>query len=131
MKKLSIVLALLIFSGCGVIENKTLQQQVNEKIADKETEEIILSQITDFSWDEAFIFAPYTSEDYMKKRIGSDYKDKTNISYRDDINILVFVHDGKVVQYAEIERTNGDFLVSNGKRITPDHSSIQVKRHSS
>lgn len=76
-----------------------------------EGESIDMARLTNFSWDKFFVFTPYTAVDNMESRLGfSDIRlPKTDITFRDDMNLLVFVEDHKIIHYVEYARIKGDF----------------------
>ena len=70
-----------------------------------------LEALTPFGWDRVYIFPPYTTPEGVRKSLGFDWPKASaiGIDSRDDINLLVFVKDGRVVQYVAYPRVHGDF----------------------
>ncbi|MGD6960624.1 hypothetical protein ACQCVB_00370 [Fictibacillus phosphorivorans] len=65
----------------------------------------------------------------MEKQMGVNFKDRSNIYSRDDIYLLVFLNNEKVVQYAEIKRNQSDFSIDATEYITPSKALIKINRH--
>ena len=70
-----------------------------------------LQQATTFAWDSVSIFGPYDMAGTTRDSAGEGWKAalKTGIDARDDIDALVFFHDGRVVDVVEHPRRLGDF----------------------
>jgi hypothetical protein len=131
-KILSIVLFIVVLSGCinnEYLLNKELQESISTVVSDTNNTEIDISKLTDFDWEEAYLFAPYTSQDDINRELGFKSKDKSDIHIREDIYLLLFVNENKVVHYVEIERQKSDFLITDGsEKITPENPMITIKR---
>src|SRR5690348_5682657 len=71
---------------------------------------ITVSALTDFQWDNLFVFGPYTTVEKIQSQLGYRWADaeKTHINLSDTFSLLVFVKDGKVVRYFKLPRTIGD-----------------------
>ncbi|MEH7463952.1 hypothetical protein V7166_18235 [Bacillus thuringiensis] len=134
MKKLTVlILSLLLLVGCNqknVQHNTKLEEAIFSIVEDKNNNEIDINSLTNFDWDKAFLFAPYTSQESINEQLGVDFKDPSNIEMRDDIYLLVFLNDDTVVQYAEINRNRqqSDFSVDE-KGFTPSNASITIQRN--
>ncbi|MBS2968770.1 hypothetical protein J9317_08375 [Metabacillus sp. KIGAM252] len=93
---------------------------------DKHKSEFRLSDAADFSWDQAYIFRPYTTEEEMEQQLGMPFEPDNNLEERDDLNVIVFVKEDRVAGYAEIPRSYGDFLVQE-EPLTPKKDRIQFE----
>jgi len=124
---------LIILASCSqgtVNHNKELEKSISSAIEVKGVEEIDLSSLTDFDWEKVYIFGPYTTQEMINEKLGVNYKDPSSIDYRDDINLIVFLDNNKVVQYAEITRKYGDLLIeTNDGFITPSDATLKIKKH--
>lgn len=120
-----VVLTMLLVSGC-VQQNKTVESKFDERLTEGNPTEMNISELTDFTWDKAFLFDPYTPEESMNDRLGVNYKDKSNISIRDDIFLLVFMADGKIVQYAELARAKNNYSIGMKKYLTPSNDQLLI-----
>ncbi|HCC08078.1 MAG TPA: hypothetical protein DEP72_08000 [Clostridiales bacterium] len=62
-------------------------------------------------WESMYIFGSYTSYKEIFEVIGFEWEEvyKTNINHDDNINLLLFIDDNKVVKYIEYPISYGDF----------------------
>lgn len=62
-------------------------------------------------WEKVCILGPYTNNDHAKTTLGFewDVESKTSITSNEGISLLLFLRDGKVTEYAEHSRSQGDF----------------------
>nr|WP_246017790.1 hypothetical protein [Mesobacillus subterraneus] len=128
MKHFAIVfLFLLVLAGCSQ-QNSDLEKSIYSIVEYPSNSQVDIGSLTDFEWDKAFLFPPYTSPEEMEEQLGRDFKDPSNIQSRDDIYLLVFVKDDKVVKYAEIDRQQADFSIGNKEYLTPDDSVFEIER---
>ncbi|MFN7252895.1 MAG: hypothetical protein ACK4M9_19305 [Anaerobacillus sp.] len=130
MKKVTIfffVLVLLV--GCGSKQDKKLEKTLFEIIGEEENTQIDIAEMTKFSWDKAFLFEPYTNESYMSYQLGVDFKDRSNLDWREDIYLLVFLYEDKVTKFIEIERQRSTFHLDEGRDyLTPEDAIIYINR---
>src|SRR5437763_1140746 len=97
-------------AGCSHSDRRLERRIASE--ADKGAGTVVhLSSLTDFSWDELHIFAPYTSQGTIDAQLGFAWSEAaaTGLSDNKGIALLVFVKDGKVVRYVAHPRNKGDF----------------------
>ena len=134
MKK-KVVLAMciaffILLTGCSNAQRNTaLEEAAYSVIEDKDNKEFSLSELTAFDWDEAHLFSPYISRSDMEEQLGVKYRDKSNIVMRDDIFLLVFIKDDKVVHYAEIEHQGSVLSTGEEDYLTPSHDVIYIERY--
>ncbi|WP_100401872.1 hypothetical protein [Bacillus sp. FJAT-42315] len=127
----------LIFLLIGVVvylqvtdeRNKDLEQSVRLAMKKESVEEIDLNRFTDFDWEQAYLFSPYTPQEDISRQLGIYYKDPSSIDMRDDINLLVFLNKNKVVQYAEISREYGDLVIDTDDGLSPSNATLTIKKH--
>lgn len=133
MKKLTIfTLLLLLLVGCSlnnVQRDKDLEASIHSIVADKDESDIHLNSLTSFDWEKAFLFTPYSTQEMIEEELGTDFKDPSDIDWRDDIYLLVFLHEDKAVRYAEIERQGADFLIGDNTYLTPPDDVIQIESY--
>jgi hypothetical protein len=118
--------------GCSVSnvqQNKKLEESIHSVVENKSKNEIDISSMAKFTWDKAFIFPPYTTQESIDEQLDVHFKDPSNIDMGDDIYLLVFLNEGKVVQYANIKRQQSDFSVGEKKFLTPSSASIKIVRN--
>jgi hypothetical protein len=127
----SLFLVLVMVVGCnnnGVKHNKDFEKSIYSMVKDDNNREIEVDSIADFKWDKAYLFEPYSPEEHIEKQLGVEYDDPSNISSRDDIYLLVFLHEGKVVQYAEINRQRGYFSTGGKEYLSPSEDGLKIER---
>jgi hypothetical protein len=132
LKKVHIAsLLILLLMGCsqsGIHQNKSLEESIFTIVEDEMNKEIAIHSLTEFEWDQAFLFEPYTPQDQMEKQMGVEFEDPSNIKIREDIYLLVFLHDGEAIQYAEVDRQKYDFSIRGSEFLTPDKDVIEISR---
>lgn len=124
-------LFIVLVAGCNqksIKHNKDLEESIFSIVEDENNSEISVGALTDFEWDQAFLFEPYTPEEQMEKELGVEFEDPSNLRSRDDIYLLVFMDDGKVIQYAEVDRQGSDFSIGGVEYLTPEQDVIEISR---
>jgi uncharacterized protein YxeA len=131
MKKVVVVfiLLLMLLVGCNVQHNTDLGKSIYSIVADKNNSEISLKSLTSFDWEKAFLFTPYSTQEVLEEQLGVDFNDPSDIDLRDDIYLLVFMNNEKVVQYVEVERQGADFTIEGKKNLTPSDDLIMIERY--
>lgn len=118
--------------GCsimGVERNKDLENSISSIVEDKNNSVLDIKTLTTFDWDKAFLFTPYSSQEWIEEEIGTNFEDPSNLSMRDDIYLLVFLQGDKVVQYVEMDRQGADFSIEEKGYLTPSEDVINIKRY--
>jgi hypothetical protein len=126
------ILIVFVLVGCGQSffeRNTDLEKAVYSLVEDINNTDIHLNSVTNFKWDKAFLFEPYTIQETITKETGVDYKDPSNIEMRDDIYLLVFLNENKVVHFAEINRQKCSFTIGESEYLTPTNDLITIVRH--
>jgi hypothetical protein len=133
LKKITIpILLILLLVGCnqkGIQHNMDLEGSIYTIVEDENNSEITVNPLTDFKWDKAFLFEPYTPQEHIEEQLGVDFEDTSNISSREDIYLLVFLNDEKAIQYAEIYRQKSNFSIGGIDYITPSNDLIKINRN--
>lgn len=130
----AVLLSLLLLTGCNdssIKRNKEIEKTLHSSIimvSDNSDSKLHLSAFVDFEWDKAFLIQPYTPPSDLERQIGLKFKDPSNIGSRDDIYLLVFVNQGKVVQYAEIERLETSFSIGDQEYLDPANDILYIER---
>ncbi|KMM39237.1 hypothetical protein [Guptibacillus hwajinpoensis] len=125
-------LLLLVLGGCSqsdVQRYKDLENSIQSMVEDKSQSEIRVNTLTNFAWEKAYSFTPYTTQGNIEEKLGLNFKDPSNLEMRDDIYLLVFVNGDKVVQYAEIDRQKSDLSFGEKGLLTPEDDVISIERH--
>lgn len=123
---------LIILASCSQstgIHNKELEKSISSAMEKEGVEKIDVNSLTDFNWEKAYIFTPYTTQETISEQLGVNYKDPSNLYYRDDINLIVFLDNNKVVQYVEITRKFGDLLIETDDGFTPLDATLKIKNN--
>ncbi|QWC23697.1 hypothetical protein KJK41_04905 [Bacillus haikouensis] len=132
MKKIMIAfLFIVLVAGCNqksIKHDKDLEESIYTIVGDENKSVLTVEPLTDFKWDQAYLFEPYTPEEQMEKELGVEFEDPSNLRSRDDIYLLVFLHGGEVVQYAEIDRQGADFSIGGVEFLTPEQDVIEISR---
>ena len=108
--------------------NTKLEASILSIVKADKVDKIDIHSLTDFTWDTAFIFQPYTDQEWINEQLSVRFKDPCNIDIRDDIYLLVFLNEDKVVQYAEINRQQSDFHWVQ-KYLTPTDALLTIERY--
>lgn len=76
---------------------------------------LVLAEVTDFTWDEVYVFGPYTPIERINEVLNrSDGPSAlAQIHERDDIVLLVFRHEGRVLVRVPFARSDADFAASS------------------
>lgn len=116
--------------GCSnANRNEELEEAIFPVISGKNNDEFHLNPLTNFEWEEAHIITPYATKEGIEEQLGVKYKDKSNIFMRDDFFLLVFIKDGKAIQYAEIEHQGSILSAGEEKYLTPSNDIIYINRY--
>ena len=138
MKKKSIVMILVLaltiligyiwweyYNSHKVKEDIELKNEVIKVV--QSSKEIDFSKVTNFEWDEIYLFTPYTdSKEILKKDGVKRYNSKLNMEYNDGINISAFVNSKKIITYIEINRSDFDFEPIENSKISKDKSIFEI-----
>lgn len=102
-----------------------------EQASQKEPAHLIVTNITDFAWDKMFIFGPYTPVATIQQALGIPWEGarKSGIEWNDSFCLLVFMHDGKVVQSCSLSRASGDFSgFSSTNALSPSEAVFKISQ---
>jgi hypothetical protein len=123
------IILMLLLAGCsGVQHNTELEKSISDIVENKDNNEIALDSLASFDWEKAFLFTPYSPQEYIEEQLDVSFNDPSSIDFRDDIYLLVFMNEGEVVQYAEVERHGSDFTIGEGEFLTPAEDVITIER---
>ncbi|MCB0803962.1 MAG: hypothetical protein KDB74_12760 [Flavobacteriales bacterium] len=105
-------LAVLMFSSCfgqESNEEKLFHSKLKSIISSQTEKEIVIdiAEITDFDWDELFIFRPYTSGNKINESLGIQWSDEANTSVvgSESYSLFIFMNKGKVVLETFVPRS--------------------------
>ncbi|WP_224247353.1 hypothetical protein [Hyalangium gracile] len=109
-----VVVALLVCGGlwAGCERSNALEGKLEQAIrtASGNRQPLKMEDVTDFAWSELHIFGPYSAADEMHKQLGFVWLDARDVQL-DSENLLVFVHERKVVKSLHFPRAKGDFIL--------------------
>ncbi|TYS86421.1 hypothetical protein FZC88_18365 [Rossellomorea aquimaris] len=117
--------------GCSQsdgLHNKDFEKAIYSMVKDQDNKVIKVTPLTDFKWDKAYLFQPYTPQEHIEKQMGVEFEDPSNIRSRDDIYLIVFLNEGNVVQYAEITRQKTDFSIGEKEYLSPSEDVLKIER---
>jgi hypothetical protein len=124
------ILLIQFLAGCSNVSHNTgLEKSIFSIVEDKNNSEIRINSLTTFDWEKAFIFTPYSTQEGIEEQLGVNFNDPSDIDWRDDIYLLVFLNDDKVVQYIEVDRQGADFTIEEKKHLTPSDDLITIERY--
>lgn len=131
MKKIAIcLLILLLAAGCSQAKaerDTDLETEIQNIAAENTDKEIDLASLIDFDWEKAYLFTPYMPPESINKELGFKFKDPSGIEHRDDICLLVFTNQDKVVQYAELSRV-ASYNFGDKEYLTPSDATLYFSR---
>jgi hypothetical protein len=105
------VIGLAIFGVGGCSEHDPASISIGEVVNKGPGTRVVLAEHFSLPWDKACIFGPYTDPAEIRRTMGTDFaeRDARGIHTRDDINLLIFIHDNRVVRSVAHPRARGDF----------------------
>lgn len=133
-----LALALVLTAGCaGAVgcDREPTPGGLDERVAmavqraGETRKPLKLSESADFAWDKVHVFAPYTPSEAIQKDLGFAWAEagRTGIDSRDDITLLVFVKNKRVVRTLAFPRNRGDWaMIENHAGFTPAQAVFKV-----
>lgn len=138
MKKKSIIMVLALaltiligyiglnyYNSHRVKEDVELKNEIIKVV--QSSEEVDFSKVTNFEWNELYLFTPYTNSKEVLKQDGvKGYDSKLNMEYNDGINIIAFVNSKKITTYVAISRLDFDFESIENYKISKDKAIFKI-----
>ncbi|GGG15310.1 hypothetical protein GCM10007425_07010 [Lysinibacillus alkalisoli] len=121
-------LTLLMLTACQSQHN-TLAADLQAVIQNPKLEKVELTSMVEFDWQEAYLFPPYTQHNEITSTLGFPFSEQTNVTNSDNIYLLVFLHEDKIIESVDIHRAHCDFTIDSTK-LTPDQDTIYIQRYS-
>ena len=120
MKRVILFILLSLFLvGCNNVQHNTdLAKSIYSIVEDENNSEINLTSLTTFDWEKAYLITPYSTQTGINEQLGVNFRDPSGINLRDDIYLLIFMNEEKVVQYVEVERQGADFTIGEKDYVT-------------
>ena len=135
MKRLLILNLVLLVAACDLsyFSSGTVGKAIRKELRDLEKQELILSEVTQFKWDELFLFDPYTPSSTICVQLGISENQCENEILEESMDegemYIVFRKNGIIVHKEMYIRFNGDFTPLNYTQpLTPDTAEFNVKR---
>ena len=120
-----LIFAMISFFINRASEDTVLAKKILEQ-AENGTTEISLSTLTDFDWEKALVYGPYTTVDVIEESLNVEFKGSINgIDSRDDIFLLVFAKGNHAIKTVELSRKSGDYYEKNGT-LTPKNDILII-----
>lgn len=135
MKKKYVVRVIILFLCSLVFLGIYKSNKIKEDVALKnsiikiveESKEINFAKITNFEWDEMYIFTPYSNPKEILKKEGIKTSNiKFNIVYLDTINMIGFVKSNKLVAYVELPRNYGGEDLTNINKFNKNETVFNI-----
>jgi hypothetical protein len=132
----SLLLFILSLCGCQPQPDTLINQKIDTQIQQGK-KEIKIADITDFTWDKMYIFAPYTSPAQVDRALGFEWKEyqSLGIDSTDADDLLVFVDrdmgSSRVVKFTRCPRSFGNFIFrqeANGYGYAPAQAVFSVSK---
>ena len=135
MKRTSLILLTLALASCdfSYFYSGTVGKAIRYELRELNKQEIILSDITQFEWDELFLFEPYTGRQSVCIKLNIPEKQCENKipeqSMDDGEMYIVFRNNGIIVHKEMYIRSNGDFTPIKYKLpLTPSAALFTVEQ---
>ena len=109
-------------------EDPILAKRIEEQAQDGVTK-ISLNTLTDFDWDQAMIYGPYTSKEMIEDTLDIKFKGSTHgIELREDLFLLVFANGKYAVKTVELSRRSFDYS-ENDHLLTPAYDHLKINHY--
>ena len=127
----TIILCAILVSGCGGVNTKSpTAKRINQTVHHEAGAVFKMTTMTDFQWDRFLVFEPYTLRKMIHERAGAVFlkENEIPVSIEEGDCLLVFMKDGRVVEYFTYPRFKGDFdtLAKKTDGFTPDEANFKV-----
>lgn len=121
-------------SGCGDIyrfaKSGEVGWAIKKEIRDKHQKEIVLEKITEFLWDEFFVFGAYTPASKVCERLSLSKTDCESTISSESIDdaemLLVFRLRGEIVHSETHIGWHGQFMLEETAPLTPKTAVFDV-----
>lgn len=110
MRRLLYLLSVLPLVACDFPASE-ISKNITRGFESSGGKSINLAEAVAGPWEKVCILGPYVNNDTAKTTLGFewDVEAKTSITSNEGISLLLFLRDGKVIEYAEHPRNQGDF----------------------
>jgi hypothetical protein len=109
MQRWVIVFCLCLVAGFGiwfVVLPDSVSAALSKQIRRGPGPTVDFAEVAPFAWERVYVFGPYTPHDQIHTSLGFHWSEvgRTTIDSNEGVNLVVFVHDGKVVHWFEHAR---------------------------
>jgi hypothetical protein len=95
--------------ACTSTRDQEVSRRISAAAEASDVSVVNVPELATFAWDRLIIFPPYTSSSQIEKELGFSWSESDWIEKRDDVALLVFVDQGRVVRFVDHPRGRGDF----------------------
>ena len=134
MRSIFVIGIAMLIAGCDLsyFYSGKVGKAIRKELRELNKQELVMSEITPFEWDELFLFEPYTSNYTVCKKIDIPFdqceKEIPEKSGGDGEMYIVFLKNKNIVHKEMYIRFNGDFTPLNFKQpLTPSTAIFFVK----
>lgn len=118
LRSIFIILAFMCAGSCLQFSGK-IEDRLRSAILATESMSLpvfAMTNVTDFVWDQLYIFGPYMPVPKIEKVIGCTWSEAKNpfVDGDDTICFLVFLNKGRLVKHLYYKRMWGDFAAIGG-----------------
>ena len=130
--KVQVLLYFTFLTACSSYVRINLDNLLKEKIQDAviSGKEIIdFKEMAEFDWDSLIILAPYSRLDVLEQKYNVDFRPiyHTGIDHRENISLIVFFNEGKIVKMVMYGRYPGDFAENKSEFVKRDQAKYRVR----
>jgi len=110
-RRLSVLVFALLANACSTDGDNALGGAIARVVQGGGGATLRVADLTDFQWERLYVFAPYTTPAQIDRELGFPCPStrRANIEARDDVALLLFVEDRRVVRHLAHKRGKGDF----------------------
>jgi hypothetical protein len=130
--RLGVLLSLVLpAAGCSTDGDAALAGAIAEVVQRGDGAVLRMADLTEFPWDRLYVFVPYTTPAQIERELGlpCPWTRRASIESRDDVALLLFVHDGRVTRHLAQRRGKGDFtLLRRAGGYAKDEAVFEVDR---
>jgi len=126
---LIIYVTLIISISCEDVD--PLSIAISKKVLQGEGTIVYIAELTNFDWDNLYIFKPYDNRDIVHETVGIKFLEANELSIglAESENFFVFVKNNKVITYFIHLRKKGDFSYIANSVFTESNARFIVDRN--
>lgn len=120
-----LILALVVLQGLTACSRSAVSDRIGEQA--RSTGVIDITKAADFAWTQVHVYTPYSTQRAVCKDLGKlapDCLENSPAHVSEGEYLLVFINNGKAVQYVPHSRHNGNFQTSTGVLILQRNAAV-------